>query len=289
MTMFRNLVILVLATALAFAQGREEFEVASIRPSGDQPAGQAGAGFTVNGSQLRIANLSLKDYVAIAYDVQLNQVTGPDWLGSPRFDISAKLPEGAKSAGVNEMLETLLIERFRMKTHREKREFPVYALEVLKTGLKVAETSPDGDPMTRGTGQFSMAAGGNNAGVAIDLGEGSLFMLGSDSLETRKLTMSTMANLLTRFLDRPVIDLTNLKAGYDLKLPLSPEDRMMMLIRSALSAGVVLPPQALALLDMGSAASLQDSLKKAGLSLEARRAPLDVIVVDDIQKAPTEN
>jgi uncharacterized protein (TIGR03435 family) len=287
--MYRNLTVLLFIATLAFGQTYKEFEVASIKPAGDQPAGQAGAGLTIDGSQVRIANLSLKDYVGIAFRMRVNQVVAPDWLGTARFDVAAKLPEDSKAADVNEMLETLLTDRFRMKAHREMRELPVYALEVLKTGLKVTETTPDGDSMTRGTGSVNLAAGGSNAGVMINLGEGSYFILGSDAVETKKLTMSTMADMLTRFLDRPVVDLTNLKGGYDLKLSVSPEDRTTMLIRSAIGAGVVLPPQALALLDGGSIASLVDSLRKIGLSLEARRAPLQVVVVDEIQKTPTEN
>jgi uncharacterized protein (TIGR03435 family) len=93
--------------------------------------------------------------------------------------------------------------------------------------------------------------------------------------------------MLTRFLDRPVVDMTNLKGSYDLTLDLTPEDRMVMLIRSAVAAGVVLPPQALALLDTGSNASLNDALRKIGLTLVARRAPLEVLVIDEMQKIPT--
>jgi uncharacterized protein (TIGR03435 family) len=83
--------------------------------------------------------------------------------------------------------------------------------------------------------------------------------------------------------------MTNLKGGYDLALDIAPEERLPMMIRSAVSAGVILPPQALALLDGSSMSSLINSMKKVGLSLEARRAPLEVIVVDQMQKTPTEN
>ena len=65
--------------------------------------------------------------------------------------------------------------------------------------------------------------------------------------------------------------------------------RIFALIRSAISAGVVLPPQALALIDGVSTYSLFNSLKKAGLTLEPRKAPLEVLVIDQIQKTPTEN
>jgi len=62
-----------------------------------------------------------------------------------------------------------------------------------------------------------------------------------------------------------------------------------MLIRAGVNAGVSLPPQALRLLDGASTPSLFDAMQKLGLKLEARKAPLDMIVVDDARKTPTEN
>ena len=62
-----------------------------------------------------------------------------------------------------------------------------------------------------------------------------------------------------------------------------------MLIRSAVVAGVVLPPELLRMLDGSSPASLFDSLQKTGLRLEPRKAPLDVLVIDGALKTPTEN
>jgi uncharacterized protein (TIGR03435 family) len=230
--------------------------------------------------------LSLKDYIVMAYQTRLNQIAGPDWLGTERFDIAAKLPEGTSQADVPSMLQSLLMDRFQMKMHREMKEFPVYVLEVAKTGPKL---TPTGDADPNAGGPLNIAAGGNAAGVAISFGNGAHLTLGEKSLETKKLTMDVFADMLGRFLDRPVLNRTNLAGTYDLTLDLTPEDRIVMLIRSAVAAGVVLPPQALALLDAGSSDSLSTSLRKMGLSLEARREPLEVLVIDQIQKTPTEN
>jgi uncharacterized protein (TIGR03435 family) len=101
--------------------------------------------------------------------------------------------------------------------------------------------------------------------------------------------MEMTADMLTRFLDRPVIDMTNLKGAYDFTLELTPEDRMGMMIRSAVAAGMVLPPQALALLDGASNDSLSNAMKKVGLTLEPRKTPLEVVVIDQMQRTPTEN
>jgi uncharacterized protein (TIGR03435 family) len=285
--MLRGIIVLLLSVVSAFGQARKEFEVASIRSVGDLPVNEVTAGVRIDGSQVRISALSLRDYIGIAFEKRINQIVGPDWLGSQRFDISAKIPDGGKTEDVDEMLQSLLTERFGMKVHIEMREFPVYALEVAKSGLKVTPVAPN-DSFSRGGG-VNVAAGGSASGVVINLGDGSLFTLGSSSVQTKKLSMPTFADMLTRFMDRPVVDMTNVKGAYDLDLPVTPEDRIVMMIRSAVSAGVVLPPQALALLDGGSSDSLSSSLNKVGLTLEGRRAPLEVIVVDQIQKTPTEN
>src|SRR5262245_12797951 len=189
--MLRICAVLLILTSVALAQARKEFEVASIRQTADQPVGTGGAGVRIDGSQVRIGNLSLKDYVAIAYDMRVNQVVGPDWLSSVRYDIAAKLPEGSDRADVRPMLQSLLEDRFQLKAHHDMREFPVYVLEVAKTGLTVKETTPDGDPFARKQGALTVGAAGGNNGIAIDLGEGSFFNLTTSAIETRNLTMFT--------------------------------------------------------------------------------------------------
>src|SRR5262249_36916292 len=157
-------------------------------------------------------------------------------------------PDGGAQTDVPEMLQNLLADRFQLKMHREMRDLPVYALGVGAGGIKLSESVPAEFFAQRGP--MNVAAGGNASGVAIDFGQGSTLTLTTTTLESKKLPMSTFADMLTRFLDRPVVDQTNLTAGYDMSLALTPEDRMSMLIRSALSAGIVLPPQALAILDV---------------------------------------
>src|SRR5262249_12296774 len=156
------------------------------------------------------------------------------------------------------MLQSLLIDRFQMKMHREMREFQIYALKVASTGLRLTESGP-GDLNTDGT--VDIAAGGNANGVGINFGGGSSISMGSNTLEIKKLTMRLVADSLTRFLDRTVVDMTDLKGAYDLTVDLTPEDRMSMLIRSAVNAGVILPPQALAMMDSSSNGSIFDGLK----------------------------
>ena len=278
----------IVATGVIAAQSPNEFEVISIKPAADQPQDQAGVGMHVSGSQVRITYMSIKDYVSLAYDVQPQQIFGPDWMAQQRFDFAAKLPDGSSSAQVPAMMQAMLASRFEMKMHHESREFPVYALSVAKAGLKLTPVAPSDTPELPGT--RNVAAGGSANGVGIDLGGGASFTLVPNHLDVHKVTMDVLARTMTRFSDRPVIDGTGGVAGvYDLTLELAPEDYDATLVRTALNAGVVLPPQALRALERGSVNPFAPALERLGLTLEPRRAPLDVVVVDSVRKTPIEN
>jgi uncharacterized protein (TIGR03435 family) len=273
---------------LAFLQARPEFEVASIRPAAEQTQGVA-VGLHIDGSQVSFNYLSIKEYVVLAYRVKPNQVIGPDWMATQRFNIAAKLPDGTATDQVLPMLQSLLADRFQMKMHREMREFPIYTVGVAKTGLKMTAIPPDPNLDETAGAPLNIGGGGDARGVTISLPRGASFSLGATAFEAKRLDMPTFADMLTRFSDRSVMDMTGLKGRYDFTLELSPEDRTANLIRSAVSAGLTLPPQTLRALDYSSNASLIDSLQRLGLTFEARKGPLEVLVVDSVQKTPTEN
>jgi uncharacterized protein (TIGR03435 family) len=123
----------------------------------------------------------------------------------------------------------------------------------------------------------------------IDLGKGSSMTIGNNRLEARKLTMPAFAETLAYFVDRPVVDRTEIKGNYDFTLEFSPEDFRAMLIRTALINGAVLPPETLKLMETASGDSMFVALEKLGLKMEPRKAPLEVLVIDRIAKAPTDN
>lgn len=285
----RRFTVLLIATCVfAFGQARPEFEVASIKPASGG-IDQVAVGVHIDGAQVSMTTMSIKDLVAMSYRVRTNQITGPDWTGSQRYNISAKLSDGAAQAQVPQMLQSLLADRFQLKLHRETRELPVYALGIAKTGLKMTEIPPDPDSDYRSGGPVEVAAGGNANGAVMNLGKGTSLTLGPSSFEAKKLDLPRFADLLSRFMDRPVIDTTGLKGLYDFTLELTPEDRMAILIRGGVNQGAALPPQALRLLDFGSNASLVSALQKVGLTFEAKTAPLEMLVIDSAQKTPTEN
>jgi uncharacterized protein (TIGR03435 family) len=267
-----------------------EFEVASVKPSAGLDE-TVNVGVHVDGAQVHIADFTLQDYIRVAYRVKNYQVTGPDWL-SERFNVDAKLPAGASRDQVPEMLQALLASRFEMKFHRASKDFPVYALTAAPGGVKLKEVPPDKDDDAPGGirgGATDVSASGGRAGVSINLGKGSFFTFADNKLEGKKLAMTNFVDLLARFMDRPVVDHTELKGNYDISIALTPEDYRAMLIQSAVSAGVKLPPEALRLLDGAGDDSLYAALRGFGLKLEPTKAPLDVIVVDHILKAPVAN
>ena len=282
-----------LASPAVFGQtapAKLEFEVASVKPAPVQTDSSVTVGLHIDGAQVHISQLSLKDCIYMAYRVKNYQVVGPDWLNGARYDIDAKLPAGGTQAQVPDMLQSLLADRFQLKVHTETRDFQVYAL-VVAGPLKLKEVQPDpGDPATpTGGDSVNVAVSGGRNGVSMDYGHGSTFAFGNDEFEAKKMTMLLSAAALGRFMDRPVLDMTGLTGLYDFTLPLSQEDSTALLIRSAIAAGVQLPPEAMRLLEGNTDASLFTSIHDLGLKLDPRKAPIDALVVDNVLKTPTAN
>ena len=290
MKLIRRVVLAVVVSAAAFGQARPEFEVASIRLSPPFNGAQVNAGVHVDGARISCTALSLKLYIQMAYGMKNYQIFGPDWLASERFDITATLPAGATREQVPNMMRALLGDRFQMKSHRDTKDLPVYALAPGKGGLKMKESplDPDADSGEAAKGAVNVTASGGRGGTTVNFGRGSSFTFANNRFEARKLTMVNLADTLARFVDRPVVDMTELTGNYDFTLELSPEDFRAMTIRSAIAAGVVLPPQALQLLDV-SGDSLFTALQTQGLKLEPRKAPLEVLVIDHVERTPTDN
>jgi uncharacterized protein (TIGR03435 family) len=182
-----------------------------------------------------------------------------------------------------------------MTAHTETKDFPVYALVVAKGGLKMKESPPDPNAEVGAPGEkpkapaTNVSGSGGRGGVHIEYGHGSFFTMADNKFIARKLPMASFVEVLARFEDKPVVDKTGLTGSYDFDLEFTQEDYMAMLIRSAIAAGVTLPPEALRMLSGASGDSLLNALERLGLKLETRKAPLEMLVIDHIEKAPTEN
>jgi uncharacterized protein (TIGR03435 family) len=316
----------ILTTSFALAAGAlsgqapvtaPAFEVATIRaaPSIQNFAqqiqsGKAKVGISVDGARVDMGFQSLADLIRIAYDVKPYQVQGPDWMAQQRFEIQAKIPEGVSQDKVPEMLQALLAERFKLTIHRGKKELPVYALVVGKSGprLTPASDTPDAPlpdspgAKTLGTekGQMKMVQSSKGSGemqVAGQPGTTRYSVVGgSIHLEMTKATVATVIDLLASLVDlgRPVVDMTELKGTYQVSLDLPMDDMQAMLQKQAAALGMPLPgpppganPNDAASTPGGSAVFA--AMEKLGLKLEGRKAPVETIVVDHLEKTPIGN
>lgn len=284
-----RLTLALLLPGLIFAQ---QFEVASIRPFDPSVPGQT-LGLHFDGALVRGVGLSLRDYLATAYKTKGILISGPDWTATDRFNISATLPEGGSRAQVPEMFQTLLADRFHVKLHNEKKELPIYALVLGRGPLKLKEVPPDPDADPTKDEPVGLANVGTIAGVgngaSISYGRGASVTVADNRIEVRKLPLWVVCRTIERYSDRQIVDMTGLTGAYNFAIEFAPEEYQAINLRGAVVRGIKLPPEAQKVLDSASPSVLSDALQQVGLKLEARKAPLDVIVVDDALKNPTAN
>ena len=236
------------------------FEVASVKPAAPCCAPGQWRESQVLDDRVDLRYVTMRYCVALAYGLKEYQVFGPGWIGEVRYDIVAKGPEGTRRAQLPEMMQALLVERFQLQVHREKREFNVFALIVDRNGpqLKAAVEEP------------GMGAGAN-FGISMAAG-------GVGRLQARQADMTALSNTLLRLVGRPVVDLSGLTGRYDFELEFSREDATGM-IRSDAPADPA----------NDSGTSIFRSIQRIGLRLEPRKLPLDTIVVDKGERTATEN
>jgi uncharacterized protein (TIGR03435 family) len=288
MAVARCLLLTLLSSIAALGQAppaRPEFEVASVKKSAPAAPGQVNIGVHIDGAMVRYNTLPMRSYIRMAYRVNDYQVLGPDWLGTENFDIAAKLPEGATRAQLPEMIQSLLAERFKLVLHRDKKEFAVYALVVAKNGPKLKESPSDSSveasPAAKGTVDVNVTTG--RGGGVVDMGNGSTIGYSRDRLEAKKVTVSALAVAVERLVDRPVLDMTGIAGNYDFSLEYS-WDELRSLVRTSSGGVTELPANPDA-----PGNSIFTSVAAFGLRLEPRKAPIEVVVVDRIERTPTEN
>jgi uncharacterized protein (TIGR03435 family) len=274
------------------------FEVASVKMS--EPitpelvnSGRLQMGVTIDSKYVRISKLSLLELVALAFQVKSYEYTTPPWMATQRYDIQAKLPEGASRGQAPAMLQALLAERLKLKYHREPQERRVYALVVAKGGPKMKEAAPEEAPAAPSApggqikGGLVVAPGGSMATVGV--GGNSAITPGPNGgvhVESKRMTMGRLVSTIARYVDLPLIDATGLTPAYEVALDVSGEE----VRNAARSAGMAMrttPAGEEAAEPSGG--SLRASLEKLGLRMEGRKMPVNVIVVDSAEKVPTEN
>ena len=276
---------------------RPAFEVASIReapsPSENVQTGLFHVGMKIDGSRADYGFMSLADLIPYAYRVKQYQVLGPSWLGGTRWNIVAKIPDGQPAGRGPEMMQTLLAERFKLEIHRVKREQPVYALVVSNAGPRLKEAiaeeeSPAGGLSIKNDAN-AMAISGGAAGTMRLTPS----LTGGMQMEIGRVTMARLADVLTQFMDRPVVDATQLKGTYQVALdvPIQAMAGMTFVQKVAAFAGLgSFGARSGAAPDPDSVNPIIiQSVKSLGLELQPRKAPIETIVVDRLEKTPTPN
>jgi len=302
------------------------FEVASVKAaeaitSAAIQSGKMHLGMTVDGARVDIGGLPLTAMLVQAFGVKPYQVSGPDWMPAERFDIVAKLPEGATQDQIPAMLQALLAERFKLAFHRENREQSVYVLVVAKGGPKLKEAAAEADPAPAaeppksGISIGTVGPGGGPVRISQEArGRGAIISgpqfgtmkigMGQDGamhLEASKMTLAALTDLLGSFVDRPVVDQTELKGAYQVVLDLSMEDIIAVARARGMANGISVPiggpvpiaapgaTSSVATASDPSGGAIFAAVQKLGLKLEPRKAPVETIVVDHLEKTPTEN
>ena len=275
-------ILLLMSATLAFGQ-TAKFEVASIRPSGPYPP-QGGVNSNVQGgpgtadpTHIRRNFASIKNLIDAAFLVKPYQVTGPSFLDSESFNIAATVPEGATKEQVQEMWRNLLIERFGMVAHVEKRDFDARELVISRSGAKLKPTEmPDAEQPAPQNLQEIFESGKLKAPGIVAFYRA---MPGGPvaTLMAKAQSTSKIANQIEAELGEPVVDKTGLTGKYDFEFEYTPRS-----LRDRAAGGASLTPTNG--IDLVSA--IEDNL---GLRLQKGKASLDHVIIDKIERVPTEN
>jgi uncharacterized protein (TIGR03435 family) len=243
------------STANAFV-----FEVASIRPE------KSGNGMFKVGwlseSRFTARGTTPQMLIRLAYGVDDNQISaGPNRLDSESYEIDAtadesvaellhKLSDAQRKLATEHMLQALLADRFALRTHRETKELPVYALVTAKHGPKLKQTN------------------------AV-----SMMRMGRGELVSRGVPLALLVDQLSMRLGRTVVDKTGLKGSYAFTLRWTPEED------SATLKGPDSPESQSVPASETSGPSIFTALQEQlGLKLESTKAPIDFLVIDHIEK-----
>lgn len=225
-----------------------------------------------------------------AYDVKWYQVSGPAWMDSERYEVDARMPEGATKEQVAAMLRTLLIERFHLAARVETRQLPVYELLVrgnpkLKTSEPASsEGSTTAPKIAKGPNGLPEIVGKLERSFELVLG-------GPDGVRyqrwARRESMQDLADILSDRLDRPVVDQTGLRGTYDYELTWAMEG----------GGGIPRTGSPPDVIEIGGTPVASDSglnvfaaiQAQLGLKLQPGKGPVRMLVVDRIDNQPTEN
>lgn len=284
--MLRLAALALLAAGMAFCQGGSELEAVPLTLAKDKLPEFDVANIEVSksvngpraqflpGGKVQFEGLPLKFMVLAAWGFENDEGRisgGPAWLNSEKFDIVAKAPPDSKIATLRLMLRSLLITRFGMEAHIEDKMFPVYALVQGKGTPKVKASSAGTLDCKRGL-------------------ENDVIMM-----TCTHMTMDELANglrgMAPAYVDKPVLNRTELPGAYDFKLGWTPRGRLLGAGENGGAANTSAAPDLMrnAQATAGGMTIFEGIEKMLGLKMESTKHAMPVIVVDKINRAPVEN
>jgi uncharacterized protein (TIGR03435 family) len=263
------------------------FEVASVKlappPDGRTPARRwSGVPGPNNDDPGRFsARVNLLNLVLTAYDIPIYRLIDPDDRLMPRIDVEAKMPVDTTREQFNVMLQNLLADRLGLKVHWVSKEMDMYALVVAKGGPKLKLAAPDspqasddasknGNPGRVGDDGFPIPPPGNGPWMGAAPG-------GKAGLRGHNQTAAEMASFIgIRTLNGPLTDATGLTGKYDYTIFWS-----TAATTAALGINPATEPDGPSIFDAVG--------EQLGLKIEKRKSPVQMLVVDHVEKKPTEN
>jgi uncharacterized protein (TIGR03435 family) len=251
--------LLALLASVSFSQNTPDgpsFDSSDVHvsPPSINPTMRGGA---LRGGRYEVRTATMVDLIRIAYDMEPDKILGgPSWLDWDRFDVIAKAPQGSSRENLNLMLQNLLADRFKLVVHKDMKPMPTFVLTAGKPKMK--QSSGSGD-----TGCKSVPQNPAPGTAPYQV------------VSCQNVTMTALADMLTRFgrgnyLTDPVVDQTGLSGAWDFELKWTPRNRLAQ-------AG----PDGIGLLEAVD--------KQLGLKLEAKKAPMPVLIVDSVNQKPAPN
>jgi uncharacterized protein (TIGR03435 family) len=272
-----------LAWVIATAQARPQFEIADVHVSATSTTAipnMRGGG--IRAGMYQIQNATMVDLIKTAYGIDADQVVGgPSWLELDRYDVFAKAPASTSADKAKLMLQALLADRLKLVLHRDSRPLPGFALTVGKGGArKPKKADGSGSSGCKWTPQYTDAELASRRQALNQAGDNS-FILPTWLYECRNMTMAAFAEGMRsmvgaqQYLDTgAVADQTGLSGAWDFNFKYSSK-----------------PPASAAVLGIdGENITIFDAIdKQLGLKLEAAKIPTPVIVVDSVNRKPSDN
>jgi uncharacterized protein (TIGR03435 family) len=266
-----------------------QFEVASVKPNNSDRPGSLGPIPRVQGDRFLAGNTSLAYLIKGAFQLHDSQLIGaPDWIYSERWDIEARADVSEKISRdqMLTMLQRLLIDRFRLRMHREMRQVAVYELVMGSSGHKLQPVSDSRNPAVALTFLLPPGIPGPPP-PPVPGGSAPQERVAPGSIIVPALSMSALADLLSFQMDRPVIDRTRLSGNFKVNLTWMPNMRPPLNIgigpRVVAAPTPQQPDNPAQLADSGSSifTAAQEQL---GLKLESSRATVEVMVIDSVTR-----